>query len=128
MLLLQKSATNTIVVTLDELKSDELPNYWLFVFELEQDDNYTYKKQFTDSSLFPSRYNKFSLVEGTDITFKFLGDYKYTVYQMPNAVSTDITDGLLCETGKMRLVETITPIPTFEVNNLTTIYDAYNIS
>ena len=123
MLLLQKTTANTLIVTLNELKSESLPSNWLFVFELEQDDNYTYKLYLTDNSLFPERYNDFTLTEGTDVTFKFLGDYKYTVYQMPDGGSTDQTLGRLVETGKMRLKETETPTPTFDADNLTAIYE-----
>lgn len=112
-----------MIVTLNELKSESLPSNWLFVFELEQDDNYTYKLYLTDISLFPERYNNFTLTEGTDITFRFLGDYKYKVYQMPDGGSTDESIGLLVETGKMRLKETETITPTFTADNLTSIYE-----
>jgi len=123
MLLLQKSQANTLIVTLNELANENNPNNWLFVFALEQDDNYTYKSYLTDISLFPERYNNFTLTEGTDITFKFNGDYEYTVYQMPDGGSTDESLGLLVETGKMRLKETETPTPTFTADNLTNIYE-----
>lgn len=123
MLLLQKATANNIVVTLNELKSESLPNNWLFVFELEQDDNYTYRLYLNDISLFPERYNEFTLIEGTDVTFKFNGDYKYKAYQMPDGGSTDESLGLLVETGKMRLKEIETITPTFTADNLTTIHE-----
>lgn len=124
MILLSQSQTNKITVTLNELKSENLPNYWLFVFSNEQSDTYEYALQLVDVSLSNERYNYFTLIEGTDVTFKFLGDYEYKVYQMPNAISVDKTDGLLVETGKMRLIEaTETSIPTFIVDTNTNIHD-----
>lgn len=125
MILLRQSQTNKITVTLNELKSVNLPDYWLFVFTNEQSKTYEYALQLTDESVSTDRYNYFTLIEGTDVTFKFLGDYEYNVYQMPNNVSTDKTDGLLVETGKMRLIKaTETEIPTFIVDTNTNIHDA----
>lgn len=125
MILLSQSQTNKITVTLNELKSVSLPDYWLFVFSNEQSDTYEYAIQLVDESLSTDRYNYFTLIEGTDVTFKFLGDYEYNVYQMPNAISVDKTEGLLVETGKMRLIEaTETAIPTFIVDTNTNIYDS----
>lgn len=125
MILLRQSQTNKITVTLNELKSVNLPDYWLFVFTNEQSKTYEYALQLTDESVSTDRYNYFTLIEGTDVTFKFLGDYEYNVYQMPDNVSTDKADGLLVETGKMRLIKaTETEIPTFIVDTNTNIHDA----
>jgi hypothetical protein len=81
-----------------------------------------------DYSTYTKRANLFYLHEGVDVDFKFLGDYLYEVYQMPNGGSEDFTQGILVERGKMRLIEASeTPIPTFEANTNTPIYDPTNI-
>jgi hypothetical protein len=127
MILLQKSQLNKICLTLSELENLTSPINWLFRFTLDQEENYEYLLFLEDISLFPQRYNLFDLVEGTDVTFKFIGDYGYEVYQMPNNTSTDFTLGLLVENGKMRLLETEVQTPTFTTNIDTPIYDSTNI-
>lgn len=106
MILLQQGQLNKIAVTLSELKSDLLPNNWLFVFYYEQsqgDEQYSKRAQLPDLSVSTVRYNYFELTEGVDITFDKTGDYEYFVYQMPNDTSTDESIGELVETGKMTL-------------------------
>jgi hypothetical protein len=126
MILLNKGQSNVIVVTLTELKDELLPDYWLFVFSLDQaqgDEEYTYRIQLTDTSTSTNRYNLFTLVEGVDITFDLEGDYKYQVYQMPNNLSTDETEGELVETGKMRLIGIDVPDSVYSVSTNTSIYN-----
>ena len=126
MILLNKGQSNVIVVTLTELKNEALPDYWLFVFSLDQaqgDEEYTYRIQLTDTSTSTNRYNLFTLVEGVDITFDLEGDYKYQVYQMPNNLSTDETEGELVETGKMRLIGIDVPDSVYSVSTNTSIYN-----
>lgn len=127
MILLQKSQTNKICLTLSELENPTSPINWLFRFTLDQEENYEYLLFLQDISAFPQRYNLFELIEGTDVTFKFIGDYGYEVYQMPNNTSTDFTLGLLVENGKMRLLETEVATPTFNTQIDTPIYDSTNI-
>lgn len=126
---MKQDTENQIAVTLSELKSDLLPENWLFRFVLDQDDFYEYLIYLTDESPAPARYNLFTLIEGVDVDFKFIGDYLYEVYQMPEGDSVDYTLGVKVENGKMRLLEAeIIPIPTFEPNTETPIYDPNNIS
>lgn len=128
MILLQQDTANQIVVTLNELKSDLLPENWLFRFVLDQDDYYEYLIYLVDVSAAPARYNLFDLIEGVDVDFKFVGDYLYEVYQMPAGESVDYTLGVKVENGKMRLLENPIPItPTFEPNTETQIYDPNDI-
>jgi hypothetical protein len=128
MILLTQDTANQIAVTLSELKSDLLPENWLFRFVLDQDDYYEYLIYLTDVSPAPARYNLFNLDEGVDVDFQFVGDYLYEVYQMPAGGSVDYTLGLKVENGKMRLLENPSPlIPTFEPNTETQIYDPNNI-
>ena len=126
---MKQDIANQIAVTLNELKSDLLPDNWLFRFVLDQDDYYEYLIYLTDVSPAPARYNLFNLDEGVDVDFKFVGDYLYEVYQMPEGTSVDYTLGLKVENGKMRLLENPSPlIPTFEPNTETQIYDPNDIS
>jgi hypothetical protein len=129
MILLRQGQSNPIALTLSELSQSELPSNWLFVFTLEQSKEYTYKLYLTDVSQSVNSYNLFTLIEGTDVTFRSIGDYEYKVYQMPNGGSTDETLGRLVEIGKMRLIEpTEEQIPTFNVDTNTDIYDSNAIS
>lgn len=127
MIQLTKDTTNQIAVTLTELSDPNLPDNWLFIFTLEQEDSYSYPIFLTDTSTNTERYNLFELVLPTDIDFKFLGDYQYNCYQMPDTNDFDYTRGIQVEIGKMRLFDAIEIIPTFTPNTNTTIYDASNI-
>jgi len=95
---------------------------------LDQDDFYEYLIYLTDLSVALARYNLFELEEGVDVDFKFVGDYLYEVYQMPEGDSVDYTLGVKVENGKMRLLEgEVIPTPTFEPNTETPIYDPNDI-
>lgn len=124
MILLNKNQTNTIALTLSELASANVASNWLFRFVLEQDKSYEYLKFLTDENTNFERFNLFTLVESTDITFKFKGDYTYYVYQMPDTNDTDYTRGILVESGKMRLIDTPVTTPTFTPTTDTPIYDS----
>ena len=107
MMLIQQNQLNKIALTLSELANENLPNYWLFVFKLEQsqgDEEYSKRVQLPDLSVSTERYNYFELTEGTDVDFDLVGFYEYYVYQMPNNTSTNELDGELVEVGKMKLV------------------------
>lgn len=124
MILLNKNQSNTIALTLSELASVNVASNWLFRFVLEQDKSYEYLKFLTDENTNFERFNLFTLVESTDITFKFKGDYTYYVYQMPDTNDTDYTRGILVESGKMRLIDTPITTPTFTPTTDTPIYDS----
>lgn len=122
MIYLVQNVQKNVSLTLTELSNVANPSNWLFVFELEQNEGDIYKKQFVDISEFPESYNRFSITPGevgfvgADIEFEIEGDYRYKVYQMPDAISTDETLGLLVESGKMNLSIVEDAIPTFTVN------------
>ena len=122
MILLRQNQNERVVLTLNELALTNLPNNWLFVFSLEQNDSYIYKKQFVDTSDYTQSYNLFHINVGVDLVFEFEGDYFFNVYQMPNDISTDETEGHLVHTGQMRLITTAETVPTFIVNTDEKIY------
>tara|TARA_R110000782_G_scaffold234909_3_gene320967 strand:+ start:453 stop:833 length:381 start_codon:yes stop_codon:yes gene_type:complete len=112
MILLQQSQLNEVALTLTELANLSNPINWLFVFDLEQsqgDEEYSKRVQLLDVGTSANRFNYFEIIEGTDVTFDKVGMYKYRVYQMPNDTSTNETEGVLVETGKMKLVGTDDP-------------------
>lgn len=114
MILLKKNHQNQFVVTLSELRDENLPSNWLFVFTCDQSEEYVRKVYLTDiSPLNQDRYNLFNLNEPTDVQFPFIGDYKYEVYQMPNGGSADESIGKLVEVGKMRILDETNNLPTF---------------
>lgn len=98
-----KDQANTLILTLSELASDELPNNWLFLFTDEQTLEVVGTLYLTDISSYTERYNEFVLIEPTDVEFT-AGDFQYEVFQMPNGGSTDTDLGLLVEIGKVRVV------------------------
>ena len=124
MILLNKNQSNTLALTLSELANPNVASNWLFRFVLEQDKSYQYLKFLTDENANFERFNLFTLVEPTDIDFKFKGDYTYYVYQMPDTNDTDYTRGTLVESSKMRLIDTPITTPTFTPTTDTPIYDS----
>jgi hypothetical protein len=105
-----KNQINSLVLTLNELANPENPSNWLFVFTSEQSLQEVGKLYLTDLSEFPERYNKFELQEPETVEFVLAGDYKYEVYQMPDGDSLVITEGVLVEVGKLRVVEDETTV------------------
>ncbi len=129
MILLRKNNQNRVVLTLSELANPNVQKNWLFRFVLEQSDEYEYVGFLTEiTPINVDSYNLFDIIEGLDFTFPFLGDYSYHVYQMADPNDTDYNNGLLVEQGKMRLIETETPIPTFDNDINFKIYDTDVIS
>lgn len=102
-----KNQQNKFVLTLSELASEELENNWLFIITREQTKEEVFRGQLPDVSPSPERYNKFEFTEGEgeDIDFQTPGDYEYNCYQMPDDESTDETEGIHVEVGKIRVVE-----------------------
>lgn len=111
MIYIQKSATNSVVLTLSE--SSKLPTpYFLFVFLNEYNleaQSITFSTP--DISSYTNRYNQFVIVEsaagsktgGYNVPLSLVsGQYKYTVYEGPTA-SLDIntTTGIVIEEGRM---------------------------
>lgn len=116
MIVIEKGAVNTICLTLRELSDLNYPMEWVIVFTLMQSDEYTYTLDKPDIGT-NSDYQEFELDEGTDITFKFLGDYSYKAYQKEN--------NLLVEEGMMRVIEAQSNV-SFQVDNTVKIYDNDN--
>ena len=106
MIYLNKGEVNKIVLTLTENSLLSTPLYW-FVFENEFDTDVNPEEIYlADTSLSPSRYNLFSLNEGTDLTLE-KGQYTYTVYEasiLPSSIND--TTLRIVEEGRMVVGET----------------------
>jgi hypothetical protein len=119
-------AGESIILTLDELKTLDTP-YYLFIFShVETKLSVSFiKSQADDQSDYPSRYNQFLVDTSTVFQDKPTGEWHYAVYEQAGAVNTDPTlaTGLL-EKGKLML----RPAAGFEYEmyNNSTTYKAYN--
>jgi hypothetical protein len=104
MIYIEKDILNTIVLTLTESSTLSNPYY---VFEFENDFNTAIEPIYfyaPDLSTSKTRYNKFELAEGVDVTF-VIGQYSYKVYEsatVPNLSLPNPVEGLHeIEEGRM---------------------------
>ena len=108
MILITKGTANTFRLTLSEKCDILLPNF-LFWFRNDltgQEINII----LTDTSLFTERYNKFLFTEPTTAEMTE-GYWIYEVYEQASASNTDKTLAAgLVETGKVKVVDTTTPV------------------
>ena len=120
--LIYKATLNQLALTLSELESVSLDVNWLFRFVKDQGKQ-EYFCYLEDLNVSTARYNLFHLLEGTDVTFEYLGDYLYEVYQMPDGGSTDYSLGNRCEIGKIKVLDEVVVTPSFTPNLINKIYD-----
>ena len=115
---------NKLAVTLSELKSENLPNNWLFNFVHDQSEK-QYFIYLNDQATIEEqeRFNLFFLDEGTDLTFDYEGDYHYFVYQMPDGGSFDTNEGLLVEQGIAIVKRDQEIIPEFQPITNAPVYE-----
>jgi hypothetical protein len=109
MLIFTKGQTNTAVLTLTEKQLISAPNY-LFVFtgRSTQTDVKVVKLNAADSSLYKTRYNKFTFDASVFNTRK-LEQFIYNVYEQTSTTNTDPTGLNLLETGLMDLRQAVNP-------------------
>ena len=94
-----KNNTNNVVVTLTENSTVTNPIY-LFMFT-NQTSNVPYYFIATDTSIYKTRYNKFSVIEKVaantlngEVTLGFNGFYNYTVYQTSLSNTSGLTTAI----------------------------------
>jgi hypothetical protein len=88
MIYLDKSTTNTFVLTLTESTTISNPTFlFKFVWELDESLTPIYWVG-TDTSAYTYRYNLFTLEEGVDATFK-IGQYRYEVFESVTPITVD---------------------------------------
>jgi hypothetical protein len=104
MIYIEQGVINQIVLTLTEVTTVATPHY---LFAFTNDMNTTSVPQlFTsaDTSLWPERYNLFSLNEPVDIILK-QGQFTYQIYQSSTPyilpLSIAQTTGVVIEEGRM---------------------------
>lgn len=88
-----KGQANEIMVTASELSTSGTDSF-RFVFTGDQ-EQIAQELTLNNISDYRNRYDLFEFTEGTDITFKLIGQYKYQVY--------DLND-VLVEIGKMEVI------------------------
>lgn len=126
MLVLTKGQTaETIIVTLNE-KRTLSTGYYLFYFE-HITTGQTATKIFSfseDESLYPDRYNKFTV--NTSIVFlnKDSGEWTYKIYEQASGVNVDPAGLTLVEYGILKLNAATTF--AFETYEAETTYKKYN--
>lgn len=104
MLIIAKSGTTPLIVTVTELTTIANPNY-LFEFIHEQSFK-SYVCILSNISSSTERYDEFILIDGVDVDFEYNGSYLYNIYQQTSAINTDVnnTDGIV-ETGRAEVIE-----------------------
>jgi hypothetical protein len=97
-----------LILTLTEYVTIPTP-YYLFVFThvVTKDQVVFVKGEIDDESLYPDRFNEFTINAATLFAGKQTGEWHYEVYQQDNGSNLNpaLTNGLL-ERGKLMLVRT----------------------
>jgi hypothetical protein len=99
MIYLEKDSTNSFVLTLTEVTT--LSNAY-YLFEFQDEFNTTSSPIYwegTDTSVYPSRFNLFTIIEPADIDF-IKGQYRYKVYES-SAPTLDPTGLNMIEEGRL---------------------------
>lgn len=111
MVLIIKSTTNKIIVTLKEKQTLAVP---VFLFRLVSDvDNKEYSFILADISVYKDRYNEFDFIEGTTAILKEKGFYHYYIYEQTSAVNLDYTlTTTLLEVGKLEVTDNSESVDT----------------
>jgi hypothetical protein len=100
MIYLEKDTVNIFVLTLTEVTT--IPNPY-YLFEFQDEFNTTASLIYwvgTDTSVYPSRFNLFTLDEPNDIDF-VKGQYRYKVYESSTPPPPDPTGLTMIEEGRM---------------------------
>lgn len=121
MLRIIKGESNELIVTATEKVTIDSPVF-LLVFK-HQNTSEQMGLIVTDTSSFPVRYNKFTIVEGTDITLQE-GTHDYKIYAQTSMSNTDPT--LADEEVERGLAwvydSTVTPTAEYEMDSTVKAY------
>lgn len=101
----QDDTAAVMILTLTEFVTISMP-YYLFVFtHVETKDIVAFvKAEADDESLYPTRYNQFTINAAMVFSDKRPGEWHYQVYEQASAVNTDTSlAGNLLEYGKLML-------------------------
>ncbi len=115
-MVINKNSSNIVTLTLDE-KATLTSHDWIIQFTNDTTGK-SKTKLVTDVSSFPARYNKFVIVEPTDVELSPSGQWTYTVYEIPlsSPPINDISQAVgVVETGICEVKESTTVV-TFSDN------------
>lgn len=124
MINIEQDTANIVVVTLTERGT---ATYYLFEFRSDTTEEIVYSIA-TDSSLYPNRFNKFTLTEvgtGTpiaanaEIKLSNEGQWRYYIYANSSSLNVDPTGLEMLEQGIVKVTGTITSTPTYSGGNNT---------
>ena len=123
MLKLQRDAATTFVTTVTELTTIANPEY-LFEFVEEQTQE-SYFCILADTSLYTTRYNEFTITDGTDLNFPIDGYYTYKIFEQANGSGNlDPTGLTMVEKGRAYVYVTDTDPNEYDNTSETdTVYE-----
>jgi hypothetical protein len=110
-MVITKNSSNIVTLTLDE-KATLTNHDWIIQFT-NCTTGKSKTKLVTDVSSFPTRYNKFVIVEPTDVELSPSGQWTYSVYEVPlsSPPINDISQAVkVVETGICDVKESTTVV------------------
>jgi hypothetical protein len=119
---IERNSANEIALTLTERGT---ATYYLFKFQSDNTEAVKYCIA-TDSSLYPERFNKFTITEQTspdnlnaEVELPTEGQWRYYVYANSSSSNLDPTGLLELESGIVKVTGTQTPVTSYSGGNST---------
>ena len=120
MINIERNSANEIALTLTEKGTAA---YYLFKFQSDNTEAVEYCIA-TDSSLYPERFNKFTITEtstpdnlNAEVELPTEGQWRYFVYANSSAINLDPTGLTELESGIVKVTGTTTPVTTYSGGN-----------
>jgi len=117
---IERNSANEIALTLSEKGTAA---YYLFKFQSDNTEAVEYCIA-TDSSLYPERFNKFTITEQTspdnlnaEVELPTEGQWRYFVYANSSATNLDPTGLTESESGIVKVTGITTPVTTYSGGN-----------
>jgi hypothetical protein len=117
---IERNSANEIALTLTEKGTAA---YYLFKFQSDNTEAVEYCVA-TDSSLYPERFNRFTITEQTspdnlnaEVELPTEGQWRYFVYANSSASNLDPTGLTELESGIVKVTGTTTPVTTYSGGN-----------
>ena len=120
MINIARNTANDVALTLTEKGTD---TYYLFKFQSDNTEAVEYCIA-TDSSLYPDRFNKFTITEtstpdnlNAEVELPTEGQWRYFVYANSSSSNLDPTGLTELESGIVKVTGTTTPVTTYSGGN-----------
>jgi hypothetical protein len=117
---IERNSPNEIALTLKERGT---ATYYLFKFQSDNTEAVEYCIA-TDSSLYPDRFNKFTITEtstpdnlNAEVELPTEGQWRYFVYANSSSSNLDPTGLTELESGIVKVTGTSTPVTTYSGGN-----------